>query len=205
MKRLLFIIAAVAALLTISMISSAQDTESTATWTPGELQKKGTHLAIGGEKLPKAIQTLILSDVEGEDLNPQWNKYSNEAKAGLWTLVGGSVVFTGGITYMTVLGVGYVLGVAIGAGVGAVATGGQGDMSGIGDSVAEGMRGKFIASEIITVAGLAGMTTGIVLLCVGHSNLRKIVNYCNSIGSPETAYFDFGTTASGGIGLTFNF
>ncbi|MBQ1751621.1 MAG: 16S rRNA (cytosine(1402)-N(4))-methyltransferase RsmH, partial [Bacteroidales bacterium] len=44
---------------------------------------------------------------------------------------------------MTVLGIGYVLGVAIGAGVGAVATGGQGDMSGIGDSVAEGMKGKF--------------------------------------------------------------
>lgn len=205
MKRLLFIIASIAALLSISVVSSAQDRDSTALWTPGELQKKGTHLAIGGEKLSKEVQTLILSDIEGKDLNPQWNKYSNEAKAGLWTLVGGSVVFTGGITYMTVLGVGYVLGVAIGAGVGAVATGGQGDMSGIGDQVAEGMRGKFIASEIITVAGLAGMTTGIVLLCVGHSNLRKIVNYCNSIGSPETAYFDFGTTASGGIGLTFNF
>ncbi|MBQ1751374.1 MAG: hypothetical protein IIZ90_05070, partial [Bacteroidales bacterium] len=44
-----------------------------------------------------------------------------------------------------------------------------------------------------------------VLLCVGHSNLKKVVKYCNSIGSPETAYFNFGTTASGGIGLTFNF
>ena len=205
MKRLLFIIASVAALLSISVISSAQNTDSTGTWTPGELQKKGTRLAIGGEKLSKEVQTLILSDINGEDLNPQWNKYTREAQAGLWTLVGGSVVFAGGITYMTVLGIGYVLGVAIGAGVGAVATGGQGDMSGIGDSVAEGMKGKFIASEIITVAVLAGMTTGIVLLCVGHSNLKKVVKYCNSIGSPETAYFNFGTTASGGIGLTFNF
>ena len=205
MKRLIFILSTITTFLTISVVSFAQNSDLSSPWTPGELQKKGTRLAIDGEKLPKDVQTLILSDIEGVDFNPQWNKYTKEAQAGLWTLVGGSVLFLGGGTYFTVLGIAYVLGVSIGVGVGAVVTGGQVDLSGVGDSVAEGMRGKFIAAEVMTAAGLVGMTTGIVLLCVGHSNLKKIVKYCNSIGSPETAYFDFGTTASGGIGLTFNF
>ena len=69
----------------------------------------------------------------------------------------------------------------------------------------DGLSDKARAGGIVAGVGLAAMTTGTVFLCVGNHKLRKTVRYCNSIGAPQAAAFQFGATASGGIGLTFNF
>ena len=52
-------------------------------------------------------------------------------------------------------------------------------------------------------AGLAAGTTGIVLLCVGNGNLKKIVRTCDAAGLPPVE-IAFGPAPSG-VGLTLRF
>jgi len=164
-------------------------------WTPGELRKKGTRLALGKQKLPKNVQTAILADIGGLDLNPTWRKNTTLFWTGLGLTIGGGVGTGVAFCYGGI----YIL-------AGCVATifvapfGSEAVQKMWDDIGAKASVGSYIGLGTTAV-----MATGIVLLCVGNHNLRKTVKYCNAIGARQVAYFDFGGTASGGLGVTFNF
>jgi len=212
MKACQYIFAALAAALLFSGKVQAQDAslpaaaDSTAfSWTGGDLQRKGSRLAIDGKKLPKDVQTLVLSDIDGMDLNPLWRQYARERNAGLWTLVGGSVVFAGGMAYGGILMVGTVIVIPLVVVFAEIFTLGNANVDEILSGTMEEMSGRAKIGGAVGLAGFAAMTAGTVLLCVGNHKLRRTVDYCNSVGAPREASFNFGPTASGGIGLTFNF
>ncbi|MBR6053846.1 MAG: hypothetical protein IKP46_00745 [Bacteroidales bacterium] len=164
-------------------------------WVPGALVKKGTTIAIDGYKLPSDARRSLLSNIAGEDLNPKWDKYNTEFWTGLGLLCGGVTGSTicfcwGGVYFMAAL-IGTVFVAPFG-----------------GDAVDEMWSNMSKEAQIpgyISIATSAMTITGVVLMCVGDRGFRKTVNYCNSLGAPQQAYFDFGQTQSGGMGLTFNF
>ena len=169
--------------------------DGTVNWLPGQLKYKCPKIAVDGYRLPKDLRQSLLSNVNGEDLNPKWDKYNTEFWTGVGLLCGGVTGSTicfcwGGVYFMAAL-------------VGTIFVAPFGD-----DAVNELWANMSKEAQIpgyISIATSAMTITGIILMSVGDRGLRKTVNYCNSVGEPQQAYFDFGPTASGGTGLTFNF
>ena len=164
-------------------------------WIPGQLEKKGATIAVGGFKLSKESRRYLLSNISGEDLNPKWDKYNTEFWTGLGFICGGvagsTVCFACGGFYCMVGLVATIF----------VAPFGQEAIDRLWADIAEKSR----IPGYISLGTTALSLTGVVLMCVGDHGFRQTVKYCNSIGAPQQAYFDFGQTQSGGMGLTFNF
>lgn len=169
--------------------------DGTVNWLPGQLQYKPAKIVIDGYKLPKDLRQSLLSNINGEDLNPRWDKYNTEFWTGLGLLCGGVTGSTicfcwGGVYFFAAL-------------MGTIFVAPFGDDA-VNDLWANMSKEAQIPGYISI--GTSAMTiTGIILMSVADRGFRKTVNYCNSIGEPQQAYFDFGPTASGGTGLTFNF
>ena len=169
--------------------------DGTVNWLPGQLKYKPAKIVIDDYRLPKDLRKALLSNVNGEDLNPKWDKYNTEFWTGLGLLCGGvtgsTICFCWGGAYFLAALVGTIFVAPFG-----------------GDAVDELWANMSKEAQIpgyISIATSAMTITGIVLMSVGDRGFRKTVNYCNSIGEPQQAYIDFGPTASGGTGLTFNF
>ena len=165
-------------------------------WHQGELKKKGTVLALQGEKLDKATTQAILDQVGGPEMVAAWDKYRKERGWGIGLTAGGYTLAAAGFCFGGV----YVLAGVVGTIF--VAIGGQEAV----DKMWADLGPKVQIGGAAMLTGLAVGTTGVVLLCVGNGNMKKLARTCDAAGlepSP-TAQLTFGPTPSG-VGLALRF
>ena len=165
-------------------------------WHQGELKKKGTVLALQGEKLDKATTQAILDQVGGPDMVAAWDKYRKERGWGIGLTAGGYTLAAAGFCFGGV----YVLAGVVGTIF--VAIGGQEAV----DKMWEDLGPKVQIGGAAMLTGLAVGTTGVVLLCVGNGNMKKLARTCDAAGLEPipTAQLTFGPTPSG-VGLALRF
>ena len=151
-------------------------------WHQGDLKKKGTVLALQGMKLDRATTDAILNQVGGADMVASWDKYCKLAAVG---------VAFGGV-YLVAGLVGTIF----------AAIGGQEAV----DKLWADLGPRVYIGGVGMIAGLAAGTTGIVLLSVGNSNLKKLARTCDAAGlGPQTGVqLALGPTPSG-VGLALRF
>ena len=165
-------------------------------WYQGDLKKKGTVLALQGEKLDRETTEAILNQVGGPDMVDDWNNYRKErGSSGGYTLAAAGFCY-GGVYLMAGI-VGTIF----------VAIGGQEAV----DKMWADLGPQVTIGGIAMFTGLAVGTTGVVLLCVGNGNMRKTARLCNDAGLPvpeplvsPMAELTFGPTPSG-VGLALRF
>ena len=165
-------------------------------WHQGELKKKGTVLALQGEKLDRETTQAILNEVGGPDMVAAWDKYRKERGWGIGLTAGGYTLAAAGFCYGGV----YLLAGVIGTIFAAI--GGQEAV----DNLWADMQPQITIGGTAFFTGLAAGTTGVVLLCVGNGNMRKTARLCNEAGLPPLpeAELTFGPTPSG-VGLALRF
>ena len=165
-------------------------------WHQGELKKKGTVLALQGEKLDKATTQAILDQVGGPEMVAAWDKYRKERGWGIGLTAGGYTLAAAGFCFGGV----YVLAGVVGTIF--VAIGGQEAV----DKMWADLGPKVQIGGAAMLAGLAVGTTGVVLLCVGNGNMKKLARTCDAAGLEPlpTAQLTFGPTPSG-VGLALRF
>ena len=165
-------------------------------WHQGDLKKKGTVLALQGEKLDRAATEAILNQVGGPEMVASWDKYRKERGWGIGLTAGGYTLAAAGFCFAGVYLVGGIFATMF------AAIGGQEAVdhvwSDLGPMVQIGTIGFF--------TGLAAGTTGVVLLCVGNGNMKKLAKACDAAGlAPVTpVQVTFGPTPSG-VGLALRF
>lgn len=165
-------------------------------WHQGELKKKGTVLALQGEKLDKATTQAILDQVGGPEMVAAWDKYRKERGWGIGLTAGGYTLAAAGFCFGGV----YVLAGVVGTIF--VALGGQEAV----DKMWADLGPKVQIGGAAMLTGLAVGTTGVVLLCVGNGNMKKLARTCDAAGLEPlpTAQLTFGPTPSG-VGLALRF
>ena len=165
-------------------------------WHQGELKKKGSVLALQGDKLDKATTQAILDQVGGPDMVAAWDKYRKERGWGIGLTAGGYTLAAAGFCFGGV----YVLAGVVGTIF--VAIGGQEAV----DKMWADLGPKVQIGGATMLTGLAVGTTGVVLLCVGNGNMRKLARTCDAAGLEPlpTAQLTFGPTPSG-VGLALRF
>ena len=165
-------------------------------WHQGELRKKGTVMAIQKQKLDRETTEAILNQVGGQEMIDSWNKYRRERGWGIGLTAGGYTLAAAGFCFGGVYLVAGVVGTMF------AAIGGQEAVDNLwadlGPMVQIGAIGMF--------TGLAAGTTGVVLLCVGNGNMKKLARTCDAAGLPPApaAQLTFGSTPSG-VGLALRF
>ena len=165
-------------------------------WHQGELKKKGTVLALQGEKLDKATTQAILDQVGGPEMVAAWDKYRKERGWGIGLTAGGYTLAAAGFCFGGV----YVLAGVVGTIF--VAIGGQEAV----DKMWADLGPKVQIGGAAMLTGLAVGTTGVVLLCGGNGNMKKLARTCDAAGLEPipTAQLTFGPTPSG-VGLALRF
>ena len=165
-------------------------------WHQGELKKKGTVLALQGEKLDKATTQAILDQVGGPEMVAAWDKYRKERGWGIGLTAGGYTLAAAGFCFGGV----YVLAGVVGTIF--VAIGGQEAV----DKMWADLGPKVQIGGAAMLTGLAVGTTGVVLLCVGDGNMKKLARTCDAAGLEPlpAAQLTFGPTPSG-VGLALRF
>ena len=181
-------------------------------WYQGDLKKKGTVLAIQGEKLDRETTAAILNQVGGPEMVAAWDKYRKERGWGIGLTSGGYTLAAAGFCYGGVYLMAGIVGTIF------VAIGGQEAV----DKMWADLGPQVTIGGIAMFTGLAVGTTGVVLLCVGNGNMRKTARLCNDAGLPlpelapepvaepveavegPVAFLTFGPTPSG-IGLALRF
>ena len=179
--------------LTAGLSALAQSPEGI-WWNAGDLKRAGKTIALNGTKLDLEQRNLLLTTAGGPELLDTWNKYSNMRTWGTWLTVGGGVVLATGLS---VGGIYFLAGMV---GTIFVAIGGQEAV----DKLWADIGPKATAGGIVSLVGLGGAVTGIVLLSVGNSNLTKTVRYCDGLGIQRESKLAFGPTRSG-LGLSWTF
>ena len=165
-------------------------------WHQGDLKKKGTVLALQGQKLDKETTQAILDQVGGPEMVAAWDKYRKERGWGIGLTSGGYTLAAAGFCYGGV----YILAGVVGTIFAAI--GGQEAVdklwADLGPQVTIGGTAMF--------TGLAVGTTGVVLLCVGNGKMKKLAKTCDAAGLEPlpTAELTFGPTPSG-VGLALRF
>ena len=165
-------------------------------WHQDELKKKGTVLALQGEKLDKATTQAILDQVGGPEMVAAWDKYRKERGWGIGLTAGGYTLAAAGFCFGGV----YVLAGVVGTIF--VAIGGQEAV----DKMWADLGPKVQIGGAAMLTGLAVGTTGVVLLCVGNGNMKKLARTCDAAGLEPlpAAQLTFGPTPSGvGLALWF--
>ena len=165
-------------------------------WHQGELKKKGTVLALQGVKLDKATTQAILDQVGGPEMVAAWDKYRKERGWGIGLTAGGYTLAAAGFCFGGV----YVLAGVVGTIF--VAIGGQEAV----DKMWADLGPKVQIGGAAMLTGLAVGTTGVVLLCVGNGNMKKLARTCDAAGLEPVpaAQLTFGPTPSG-VGLALRF
>ena len=165
-------------------------------WHQGELKKKGTVLALQGVKLDKATTQAILDQVGGPEMVAAWDKYRKERGWGIGLTAGGYTLAAAGFCFGGV----YVLAGVVGTIF--VAIGGQEAV----DKMWADLGPKVQIGGAAMLTGLAVGTTGVVLLCVGNGNMKKLARTCDAAGLEpvSAAQLTFGPTPSG-VGLALRF
>ena len=165
-------------------------------WYQGDLKKKGTVLALRGEKLDRAATEAILSQVGGPEMVAAWDKYRRERGWGIGLTAGGYSLAAAGFCFGGV----YVMAGIVGTLFAAI--GGQEAV----DKLWADLGPMVQIGGVAMLTGLAAGTTGVVLLCVGNGNMRKLAKTCDAAGlAPVTdVQLTFGPTPSG-MGLALRF
>ena len=170
-------------------------------WYQGDLKKKGTVLALQGEKLDRETTEAILNQVGGPDMVAAWDKYRKERGWGIGLTSGGYTLAAAGLCYGGVYLLAGVVGTIFAAPFGEEAVNNM--WADLGTQVQIG--------GIAMLTGFAVGTTGVALLCVGNGNMRKATRLCNEAGLPvpeplvsPMAELTFGPTPSG-VGLALRF
>jgi hypothetical protein len=165
-------------------------------WYQGDLKKKGTVLALQGEKLDRAATEAILNQVGGPEMVAAWDKYRKERGWGIGLTAGGYTLAAAGFCFGGV----YVLAGVIGTMFAAI--GGQEAV----DKLWADLGPMVQVGGVAMFTGLAAGTTGVVLLCVGNGNMRKLAKACDAAGlaSVTDVQLTFGPTPSG-VGLALRF
>ncbi len=143
-------------------------------WYQGDMKKKGTVLAIQGEKLDRETTAAILNQVGGPEMVAAWDKYRRERGWGIGLTSGGYTLAAAGFCYGGV----YVLAGVVGTIFAAI--GGQEAVNKMWADLGPHVQ----IGGIAMLTGLAAGTTGVVLLCVGNGNMRKTARLCNDAGLP---------------------
>ena len=189
-KAIIFALALFWAVSALAQYAVAPD------WYQGDLKKKGTVLAIQGEKLDRAATEAILNQVGGPEMVAAWDKYRKERGWGIGLTAGGYTLAAAGFCFGGV----YVLAGVIGTMFAAI--GGQEAV----DKLWADLGPMVQVGGVAMFTGLAAGTTGVVLLCVGNGNMRKLAKACDAAGlAPVTdVQLTFGPTPSG-VGLALRF
>ena len=164
-------------------------------WHQGEMKRKGAVLSIRGEKLGRETTMAVLDQVGGPDMVMAWEKYRKERGWGIGLTAGGYTLAAAGFGFSFTYILAGVVGTMIAAPFGQDAV----------DNLWADLDPMVQAGTIGMVAGLAVGTTGVVLLCVGNGNMKKLAKACDAAGLPPvTAELTFGPTPSG-VGLALRF
>ena len=165
-------------------------------WHQGDLTKKGTVLALHGMKLNRADTEAILNQVGGPEMVDSWNKYCRERGWGIGLTAGGYTLAAAGLGFGGVYFVAGVVGTIF------AAIGGQEAV----DKLWADLGPRVYIGGAAMLAGLAAGTTGIVLLSVGNSNLKKLAKTCDAagLGPQPGVQLAFGPAPSG-MGLVLYF
>ena len=165
-------------------------------WYQGDLKKKGTVLALQGEKLDRATTEAILTQVGGPEMVAAWDKYRKERGWGIGLTAGGYTLAAAGFCFGGV----YIMAGIVGTMFAAI--GGQEAV----DKLWADLGPMVQVGGVAMFNGLAAGTTGVVLLCVGNGNMRKLAKACDAAGlAPVTdVQLTFGPTPSG-VGLALRF
>ena len=165
-------------------------------WHQGELKKKGTVMALQGEKLDRETTMAILDQVGGPEMVAAWEKYRKERGWGIGLTSGGYTLAAAGFCYGGV----YLMAGLVGTIFAAI--GGQEAV----DKLWADLGPQVSIGGAAMVAGLAVGTTGVVLLCVGNGNMKKLAKTCDAagLGPVPVAELTFGPTPSG-VGFVLRF
>ena len=165
-------------------------------WNQGDLKRKGTVLALQGVKLSPETTDAILNQVGGPEMVASWDKYCRERGWGIGLTAGGFTLAAAGLCFGGVYFVAGVVGTIF------AAIGGQEAV----DKLWADLGPRVYIGGAGMLAGLAAGTTGIVLLSVGNSNLKKMARTCDAAGlaPAPAAQLAFGPTPSG-VGLALYF
>lgn len=165
-------------------------------WHQGDLKKKGTLLALQGEKLDRAATEAILNQVGGPEMVAAWDKYRKERGWGIGLTAGGYTLAAAGLCFGGVYFVAGIVGTMF------AAIGGQEAV----DNLWAELGPKVQIGGAAMLVGLAAGTTGVVLLCVGNGNMRKLAQTCDAAGLAPVSevQLTFGPTPSG-VGLALRF
>ena len=165
-------------------------------WEPGDLKKKGTKIAVRGEKLDKASTYMLLESVGGEEMSAKWKRDTHMRNWGIGLTAGGFALGAFGVGYGGV----YIL-----AGiVGTIFIAPFGDKEAI-DELWKEVGEKAMAGNIMTIAGTAAGITGIVLWATGNKHMKKTVKHLNEVGRPTESEIVFGPVSSDRIGVAYRF
>ena len=165
-------------------------------WHQGDLAKKGTVLALQGDRLDRETTLAILSQVGGTEMVTAWDKYRKERAWGIGLTVGGYTLGAAGLCFGGVYAMAGLIGTMF------VAIGGQEAV----DKLWADLGPMVQIGGVAMLTGLAVGTTGVVLLCVGNGNMKKLARTCDAAGLPpvSVASLTFGPTPSG-VGLALRF
>ena len=165
-------------------------------WHQGDLKKKGTVLALQGEKLDRETTEAILNQVGGPEMVDAWNKYRRERGWGIGLTSGGYTLAAAGFCYGGIYILAGVIGTIFAAPFGEEAV----------NKMWTDLETNVQVGGIAMLSGLAIGTTGVVLLCVGNGNMRKTARLCNEAGLPPITEVELtlGPTPSG-VGLALHF
>ena len=162
---------------------------------PVVIEKSGRWIKVDGEKLGKEASLAYISDNFGADASAKWVHYSKIRNAGMITAISSGAVagISGGLCLA------YFVGGALGKGfegvvggiLGAVGRGASGTTEGGttagGASGTDKLFGAASALGITCIVSSVACCTGIVLLCVGDTKLKKMVkgfNVAQVVGVP---------------------
>lgn len=154
---------------------------------PVVIEKSGRWIKVDGEKLGKEASLAYISDNFGADVSSKWIHNAKIRNAGMITAISGATVASVGGALCLVYTVGGAAGKgfegAIGGFVGAVGGGTSGTTDGGTTTGSASETDKLFdrasAFGVVCIVGSVAACTGIVLLCVGDTNLRKMVKGFN--------------------------
>jgi hypothetical protein len=165
-------------------------------WHQGELKRRGTKLAVLDEKLDKEATLALLTQVGGTDMADAWEKACSLRGWGIGLTSGGYTLAAAGFCFGGI----YILAGVVGTIFAAI--GGQEAV----DKLWADLGPNVTIGGVVMGVGLAAGTTGVVLLCVGNGNLRKMTRTADAAGLPPLTdvQLTFGPTPSG-MGLALRF
>lgn len=165
-------------------------------WEPGDLKKKGTKIAVRGEKLDKASTYQLLDNACGEEMSAKWRHDTHMRNWGIGLTAGGFALSAVGLGYGGV----YILAGIIGTII-VAPLGGQEAVDDLWKEV-----GKETAlGSTLSCVGLAAGITGIVLWATGNRQMKKTVKYLNEAGRTQEAEIVLGPVAADRMGIAYRF